>query len=81
MFGAICTHLIIGHQYVFGTIESYATSYLKGFDSDVTLQDTYIGIPMVVILSTMMMFFGPKMAKTIGYKFTVAIAISLILSA
>lgn len=66
---------------MFGTVESYATSYLKGFSPDLTLQDTYIGIPMVVILSTIMMFFGPKLAKAIGYKTTIAIAISLVLAA
>lgn len=66
---------------MFGTIEVYATSYLKQFSPDLTLNDTYIGIPCVVILSTMMMFFGPKIAKTCGYKFAVGLAISLVLSA
>jgi MFS family permease len=77
----MCTHFIIGHQYVFGTIEVYATSYLKQFDPSLTLNDTYIGIPCVVILSTIMMFFGPKMAHGFGFKITVGLAIGLVMIA
>lgn len=68
VFGGIFAHLVLGHQYVFGTVEIYATSYLRKYDTTLTMNDTYLGIPSVVILSTIVMVLGPKMAKKFGYK-------------
>lgn len=63
---------------MFGTVEIYATSYLRNYDPDLTMNDTYLGIPSIVILSTAVMFVGPKLAKIIGYRSTVTFAMSLV---
>ena len=48
LIGAILMFLVIGAPYIWGNISVYVTSYLRHYESDLTLEDTFIVLPVSV---------------------------------
>jgi hypothetical protein len=42
-------HLIVGGMNIWGNITVYVTSYLRLYNPELTLQDSFVVIPMIMI--------------------------------
>lgn len=57
--GAILIHLVLGSVYIWGNIAVYVTSFYRHEDGDgLTLEDTFIVFPIIIVASNTMVFIG-----------------------
>ena len=69
VIGAILIDLVLGSVYTWSNINSYFVSYLKYHDTpNITLVDGYFLMPIIIFISNVSSYFGPKLDAIIGIK-------------
>ena len=62
----ILTHLVLGSSYSFGLLSPYLMSYLKQFDSKITVSDGFFMLPIILLSIAFTLSFGGLLEKKYG---------------
>lgn len=58
IIGSMILHLCIGSIYIWGNISVYVTSYLRHYESSLTLEDTFVVLPIMIFVQNVTLVFG-----------------------
>ena len=59
LIGGFIVHIVIGTIYITGNISIYMASYLRKYDSSITLDDTSLILPLQVVGTCLSLVVGP----------------------
>lgn len=82
VIGAILIDLVLGSVYTWSNINSYFVSYLKYHDTpSITLVDGYFLMPIIIFISNVSSYFGPKLDTMLGIKRCLQLTLLMTISA
>ena len=82
VIGAVIIDLVLGSVYTWSNINSYFVSYLKLHDSPtIELVDGYFLMPIIIFISNIATYFGPKIDAKIGVKKCVSLTLVMVVLA
>ena len=82
VIGAVIIDLVLGSVYTWSNINSYFVSYLKLLDSPtIELVDGYFLMPIIIFISNIATYFGPKIDAKIGVKKCVSLTLVMVVLA
>ena len=77
LVGGIILHLCLGSIYIWGNISVYVTSYLRHYDDSLTLEDTFIILPIILVMINIILYFGSYLTLRFSPKLTWILGMSL----
>jgi hypothetical protein len=64
--GSCLCFLVLGTIFIWGNVAIYITSYLRQFDPSITLEDTFIVLPVIVIAKAPVNYIGARLCAHYG---------------
>lgn len=64
--GSCMCFLVLGTIFIWGNVAIYITSYLRQYDSSITLADTFIVLPIIVIAKAPVNYLGARLCVHYG---------------
>jgi len=73
-------HLAIGSIYTWGNISIYIASYFRHYEPDLTIDDTFVTFPIMVVSSTIIWYLGSALALRYSPRLSMSIGGVILIS-